>query len=135
MIALAGGFAFVGITASCITAILRLRGVVAFALGVAVLSFAEIVAVSHALSFVDAYERGSFLVAVGIVAAAAVLLTAVVRPRRPDLARAGVVRDLARDPVIAVLGAVVASSPPSSSTSSLSPSSRHRRSTTPSRTT
>ena len=108
MIALGAGCVLVGITSVCFAALMRVRGAVSFALALAVLSFAEVVAVSHVLSFVDAYERSWFLIAVGAVAASAIVVVAFVRPPSPDLPRASVARHLAGDPVIAVLSAVVA---------------------------
>ena len=107
MIALTVGCILVGIAAISLAALLRVRGAVAFALAVAVLSFAEVVAVSHGLSVFDAYERGWFLVTLAVVAIATAGAVAIVRPAWPSLGRTAVVRDLLRDPVVAVLGALV----------------------------
>ena len=107
MIALAVGCILVGIAAISLAALLRVRGAVAFALAVAVISFAEVVVVSHALSVFDAYERGWFLVTLAVVALATAGAVAIVRPAWPSLGRTAVVRDLFRDPVVAVLGALV----------------------------
>ncbi len=107
MIALAVGSILVGIATISVAILLRVRGAVAFALAVAVLSFAEVVAISHALSVFDIYERGWFLVTLALVAFATAGAVAVVRPEWPSLGRTAVVRDLFRDPVVAVLGALV----------------------------
>ena len=107
MTALAVGCVLVGIAAISLAALLRVRGAVAFALAVAVISFAEVVVVSHALSALDAYERGWFLVTLTLVALATAGAAVIVRPAWPSLGRAVVVRDLFGDPVLAVLGAVV----------------------------
>ena len=72
------------LAAACGASLLRLRGIVSFALAVAVLVFAEIVAVSHALSLFGVYARGWFLVAVGALAVAAVVTAIVLRPPWPS---------------------------------------------------
>jgi hypothetical protein len=107
VIALAAGSSLVGIAAISLAALLHVRGAVAFALAVAVLSFAEVVAVSHALSVFDAYERGWFLVTLALVAFPTAAAVTIVRPAWPSVGRTAVVRDIFRDPVVAVLGALV----------------------------
>ena len=107
MIALAAGCGLVGTTATCLAALLRVRGAVAFALAVGVLAFAEIVAVSHALSLLAVYERSWFLGTVAGIAAVTIGATVLVRPPAPSLGRAPVVRHLAGDPLLVLLGAVV----------------------------
>ena len=98
----------VGFAAACGASLLRLRGAVSFALAVAVLAFAEIVAVSHALSLFGVYTRGWFLVTVTVLAAAAGCATAIARPRGPELGRVGAVaRELGGDSVVAVLVVLV----------------------------
>ena len=102
------GFCLLGIGAACGASLLRLRGIVSFVLAVAVFVFAEIVAVSHALSLFGAYTRVWFLLAVGALAVAAVVTFIVLRPPWPPLGRAGAVaRHLVGDPVIAALAGVV----------------------------
>ena len=110
MIALALGLLLVGAASSCGTALLRPTGRIAFVLGTAVLAFAEIVAVSHGLSFLDAYER-----AAGSSSTAAVLALAAVsrrrvscRPSWPSLDVGAAARDVVSDRVVAVLGVLVA---------------------------
>ena len=108
MTALSVAVLLVGFAAACGASLLRLRGTVSFALAVAVLAFAEIVAVSHALSLFGVYTRGWFLVTVTVLAAAAGCATAIVRPRGPELGRVGAVaRELGGDPVVAVLVVLV----------------------------
>ena len=53
------GFCLLGIAAACGASLLRLRGIVSFVLAVAVFVFAEIVAVSHALSLCLGRTRAS----------------------------------------------------------------------------
>ena len=102
------GFCLLGIAAACGASLLRLRGIVSFVLAVAVFVFAEIVAVSHALSLFGAYTRVWFLLAVGALAVAAVVTFIVLRPPWPPLDRAGTVaRHLVGDPVVAALAGVV----------------------------
>jgi len=102
------GFCLLGIAAACGASLLHLRGIVSFVLAVAVFGFAEIVAVSHALSLFGAYTRVWFLLAVGALAVAAVVTFIVLRPPWPPLGRAGTVaRHLVGDPVVAVLAGVV----------------------------
>ena len=102
------GFCLLGIGAACCASLLRLRGIVSFVLAVAVFVFAEIVAVSHALSLLGAYTRVWFLLAVGALAVAAVVTFIVLRPPWPPLDRTGAVtRHLVGDPVIAALAVVV----------------------------
>ena len=78
MIALLLGLLLVGAASSCGTALLRPTGRIAFVVGTAVLAFAEVVAVSHGLSFVDAYERRWFLAVAAALAVAALVAVAVV---------------------------------------------------------
>ena len=107
MISLVAGLVLVATSSVCGALLLRLRGVVTLALGIAVLGAAEVVAVSHALSFLDTYTRGWLLAAVAAVAGVAVGATALLRPPLPALGHVRpVVREL-RDPVVAVLGVVV----------------------------
>jgi hypothetical protein len=102
------GFCLLGTAAACFASLLRLRGIVSFVLAVAVLVFAEIVALSHALSLFGAYTRVWFLVAVGALAGAAVVTFIVLRPPWPPLDRARTVaRHLVGDPIVAVLAGVV----------------------------
>ena len=108
MIALFVGFALVVVAASCLTALARPRGAVAFVLGVGVVGFAEIVALSHSLSFVDAYERDWLLAALAAAAAASVAAGAIVRPPWPSFRRLAVLRDVLGDRVVAMLAVVVA---------------------------
>jgi len=108
VIALVLGFLLVGAASSCGTALLRPTGRIAFVLGTAVLAFAEIVAVSHGLSFVDAYERGWFLAATTALAVAALVAVALVRPPWPSFRLGDVAREVLRDPVVAALAVVVA---------------------------
>ena len=108
MIALLAGLVLVGLAAGSFAALLRPRGAVAYVLAVAVCAAAEIVAVSHLLSFVDAYRRGWFLAACAAIAAVAMCSVAVVLPPRPPLVRRAVVVELIGDPVVAVLAGVVA---------------------------
>ena len=96
------------VAAACLTALARPRGVVAFVLGVGVVGFAEIVVLSHALSFVDAYERDWLLVALAAVAAASAVAAAIMRPPWPSLRRLAVLREVLGDRVVAVLAIVVA---------------------------
>ena len=84
VIALLLGLLLVGAASSCGTALLRPTGRIAFVVGTAVLAFAEVVAVSHGLSFVDAYERRWFLAATAALAVAALIAVAVVRPPWPS---------------------------------------------------
>ncbi len=107
MILLAVGVVLVLAAATGAAALLRLEGVVSFVLAIGVLAFAETVTVSYALSFVDAYERGWFLATVGAVAVAALVALAIVRPPIPGLRRGESVRELMRDPLLVVLGAIV----------------------------
>ena len=62
MIPLLLGMLLVGVASGCSTALLRPRGTIAVALCFAVVAFAEVVVVSHGLSFFEAYERVWFLV-------------------------------------------------------------------------
>ena len=64
MIMLVAAWLLVCLAAACGASLLRLRGIVSFALAVAVLAFAEIVAISHALSLVGEYTRGWFFFSV-----------------------------------------------------------------------
>jgi hypothetical protein len=107
MIALALGALLVGAASACGAALLRPAGRIAFALGAAVLAYAEIVAISHALSLVDAYERTWFLVAVTAVAAVALVGVALARPAWPSPRVGTVLRAVLGDPVVSALGAVV----------------------------
>ena len=108
MITLLVGSSLVGAASVCLTALLRPPGRVAYCLGVAVVATAEVVAISHALSFVDAYERSWFLAASALAAAAAVVAIALVRPPWPSLDLRAVARELLRDRLVTVLAAVVA---------------------------
>ena len=108
MIALLLGCLLLGAAACCVTALMRPEGRASFGVGVGVVAYAEVVAVSHALSFVDAYERGWFLAVAAILAAAAGLAIAVVRPPWPSFGLGAAARDTLGDPVVAVLAAVVA---------------------------
>ena len=108
MIALLLGLLLVGAAASCATALLRPAGRVAFLRGTAVLSFAEIGAVSHLLSFVDASERGGVRATTAVLAVAAVVAAALVRPPWPSFRLGAVAREIAGDRVVAALGVVVA---------------------------
>lgn len=108
MIALLLGVLLVGAAAGCGTALLRPTGLVAFVLGTAVLAFAEIVAVSHGLSFVDAYERRWFLAVAAALAGAALVAVAVVRPPWPSFRLGDALRDVLRDRVVVALAVVVA---------------------------
>ena len=108
MISLLLGLLLVGAASSCVTALLRPTGRIAFVLGTAVLAFAEIVAVSHGLSFVDAYERRWFLMSTAVLAVAALAAVAVVRPPWPSFRFGAVVREVLRDRVVAALAVVVA---------------------------
>lgn len=108
MIALVAGLVLVGLAASCFAALLHPRGAVAYVLAVAVCAAAEIVAVSHFLSFFGAYTRGWFLATCTAIAVGAVCTVAVVRPPRPPLPRRAVVLALLGDPAVAVLAAIVA---------------------------
>ena len=108
MIALVLGLLLVGAASSCVTALLRPTGRIAFVLGTAVLAFGEIVAVSHGLSFVDAYERRWFLAVAAALAVAALVAVVVVRPPWPSFRCGAVVRELLRDRVVAALAVVVA---------------------------
>ena len=76
-------------------------------LGTAVLAFAEIVAISHGLSFVDAYDRTWFLVAAAATAAAGVVAVAVVRPPWPSLHPGAALEEIFGDRVVVALAAVV----------------------------
>ena len=87
--------------------LVRPRGLVAFVLAVGLLGFAEIVAVSHVLSFFDAYERRWLLTTLAGVAVAVAAAVAVVRPPWPSLRRGAVVHHLLGDPLLVALGAVV----------------------------
>jgi len=108
MIMLVAAWLLVCLAAACGASLLRVRGIVSFALAVAVLAFAEIVAISHALSLVGEYTRGWFFFSVAALAGVTVCVTAVVRPRGPDLGRFGAAaRELAGDPVVTVLAVVV----------------------------
>ena len=108
MIALVGGALMVGLACACIAALLRLKGFVAFVVGVAVLAFAEVVAVSHVLSIWDAYERGMFLVALAVVSCGAAAAVCVARPGWPSLRVGAPLRDVLVDPLMVVLTVVVA---------------------------
>ena len=108
LITLLVGSSLVGAASVCLTALLRPPGRVAFCLGVAVVATAEVVAISHALSLVDAYERSWFLAASALAAAAAVVAIALVRPPWPSLDLRAVARELLRDRLVTVLAAVVA---------------------------
>lgn len=107
MIALVAGVVLVGVAAGCFAALLRPRGAIAFALASGVLAFAEVVAVSHALSFADAYARHWFLAALAIVALVAAAATAAIRPPRPTLLRPSVIREVLDDRLLLVLAGVV----------------------------
>ena len=107
MIALLGAVLMIGLTASCLAALLRLQGTVAFVLGAGLLAFAEVVAVSHAVSVFDAYERGWFLAALAVLAGGVVTATAAVRPPWPSLRRDAALRELRGDPLVVVLAIVV----------------------------
>jgi hypothetical protein len=108
VISLAAGCVLVVIAAMCFAALLRPRGVVAFALATGLLAFAEVVAVSHLLSFADAYEKSWFLGAVAIVAMAAAAATVIWRPPRPPFVRRAVAQELLRDRLLAVVAGIVA---------------------------
>ena len=84
MIALVLGLLLVGAASTCGTALLRPTGRIAFVLGTAVLAYAEIVAVSHGLSFVGAYERRWLLAVTAALAVAALAAVALVRPPWPS---------------------------------------------------
>ncbi len=107
MILFTAGLLLVLVAATGAAVLLRLEGFVSFVLAVGVLAFAETVAISHALSIFDAYERNWFLAVLGGVAAAVVAALAIVRPSWPELGRGEALRELLRDPVLVVLGAVV----------------------------
>lgn len=108
MIALLAGGALVAVAAVSGALLLRLRGLVSLVLGVGVLGASEVVAVSHVTSFFDAYTRGWVLASLAAIAIAAVGAVAVARPTAPALAHVRpVAGELLRDPVAAVLGAVV----------------------------
>ncbi len=107
MIALALGALLVGAASACGAALLRPGGRIAFALGIVVIAYAEIVAISHGLSFVDAYERKWFLVVSAAVALAAVHAAGVVRPAWPSLRVGAAAREILGDRVVAALAAVV----------------------------
>jgi hypothetical protein len=106
MIALLAGMLLVGVASGCFTALLRPRGTIAVALSFAVVAFAEVVVVSHGLSFFDAYERRWFLVTTAALALVAALAVALRRPRPPSF-QVGAIRDLLGDRLVAVLAALV----------------------------
>ena len=109
MIALLAGLVLVGLAATCFAALLRPRGAVGYVLAVAVCAAAEIVAVSHTLSFFDAYTRGWFLASCAAVAVAALCAVAAVGPLPPMIGHVpSVARQLLQDPALAVLAVVVA---------------------------
>jgi hypothetical protein len=108
VIALLVGSLLVGATACCLAALLRPRGRVAFVLGAAIVAFAEVVALSHALSFFDAYERRWLLGATVVVALGAAVAVRIVRPPWPSFRLGAAVRDVLRDPIVAILAVVVA---------------------------
>jgi hypothetical protein len=108
VIALLLGFLLVGAASCCTAALLRPAGRVAFLLGCWVLAFAEIVAVSHGLSFVDAYERRWFLVVAVLLAAAASVAVVLVRPPWPSFRLGATAREIVGDRVVAALAVVVA---------------------------
>ena len=107
MIALVAGVLLVTVAATSLAALLRLRGIVAFALGASLLAFAEVVAVSHAISVVDAYEKRWFLAAVALVALAAAAVAAIVRPPLPSLSPRVALRELRSDRLLVVLAVLV----------------------------
>jgi hypothetical protein len=107
MIWLAFAGALLAVSGACIAALLRVCGIVAFGLAIAVLAFAEIVVVSHALSVLEAYERRWFIVALAVVAITAATGVVVVRPPWPSLAHRAVLRQLASDRLVVVLAVVV----------------------------
>ena len=100
------GCLLTGVAATSVAAALRLRGVVAFVLGVGVLAAGEIVALSHLLSRFGAYERGWMLVALTVVAGVSVGTMVAVGPRWPTLPRAAL-KTLASDRLLVALSAVV----------------------------
>ena len=107
MIALVAGVLLVTVAATSLAALLRLRGIVAFTLGASLLAFAEVVAVSHAISVVDAYEKRWFMAAVALVALAAAGVAAIVRPPLPSLSPRVALRELRSDRLLVVLAVLI----------------------------
>jgi hypothetical protein len=107
VILLAAGLVLVLVAAAGVALLLQIEGVVSFVLAVGVVAFAETVVLTQALSFFDAYERGWFLVALGLVAAGVAGTVAFVRPPRPELRRGAAVHELLRDRLLVVLGVLV----------------------------
>ena len=108
MIPLLLGMLLVGVASGCSTALLRPRGTIAVALCFAVVAFAEVVVVSHGLSFFEAYERVWFLVTTAGLALVAALAMAAVRPPSPSFRPGAAIRDLLGDRLITALAALVA---------------------------
>jgi hypothetical protein len=107
VIGLVVGVVLVLAAGACLAAILRPPGSVAFFLTAAMIGFAEVVLVAHALSFLDAYERRSFLAALAGIAAAAGIAVAVAKPPAPPVPSREAIRELASDTLVAVLLVVV----------------------------
>jgi hypothetical protein len=107
VIELVAGVVLLAVAATCLPALLRVRGIVAYVLAVSVLAFAEVVAVSHLLSFVDAYERRWFLGALALVALGAAAAATIVRPPRPSLSPSAAFRELRGDRLLVAFAIVV----------------------------
>ena len=107
VIALAAGVALVVFAATCLAAILRIRGIVAFALAVTLLAFGEVVALSYVLSVVHCYERRWLLTAFALVAAGSAALARVADTCWPSLRVGRASRSLATDRVLTALAVVV----------------------------
>ncbi len=99
--------ALLAVSGACLAALMRVRGIVAFGLAVAVLAFAEIVVLSHGLSALHAYDRRGLLLSLAIVAAGAAAGAVIARPPWPSLPRRAVLRRLADDRLVLLLAAIV----------------------------
>jgi hypothetical protein len=101
------GLVLLAVAATCLAALLRPRGVVAFVLAASLIAFAEVVAVSHLLSFVDAYERGWFLGALALIALFAAAAATILRPLRPPLLLRPALHELRGDRLLVCFAVVV----------------------------
>lgn len=101
------GLALLTIGATCLVALLRVHGAVAFVLATGLLAFAEVVAVSHALSVVDAYRRDWFLATLAAIAVVAAVAAMIVRPPRPAVRLWPALREIGHDRLAVGLGVLV----------------------------
>jgi hypothetical protein len=102
------GLALLTAGATCVAALLRVQGAVAFVLASVLLAFGEVVAVSHALSVVGAYRRDWFLATLAVIALTAAVAALLVRPPKPAVSPLPALREIGRDRLLVGLGLLVA---------------------------